>query len=155
MSSVNYTGRLVDLLFFQGTQPQGETQVALALFPDQVTTGIQKVCQTFALLFLTEKGTLPYQPLLGSDFISAMRRGELRDEAAVQLAFNVAATVIVRTMGIEARAQGLPDDEVITDAQLTRFLLDKKAATLKLYATLTTQAGAQREVFLPVTSAIQ
>lgn len=155
-SSTDYTGRSVDLSIFLGAQAQGEQQLVLD-FSDggDVITGIQKMIQTFTMLFLTEIGSVLYQPSLGCSFITAMRLGAIRNEGDVQAQFDLAIEQIRQTMDLVADAASLPPDETFDSAELTSFDLNTEAGKLTLKIALKSQAGASRVIYLPVPLAIQ
>lgn len=150
-TTLDYTGRLIDLLIFQNAQPQGDQKIYLGLgVGGEVTTGIQKMSQTFVILFLTETGSVPMLPLRGSRFITAIRLGKIIDEASLQSEFVLAAESVKRYMAITAEQEGWPDDEILTDIQLTNFSLNKATSTLIIYIQLTSQAGTTHDLFLPL-----
>lgn len=154
MATTNYTGKLVDLLIFRGAAAEGEKQVALTL-NNYVTTGIQKLLQSFAVLFLTERGSVTHYPDLGTDFVTAVRQGSIRDEADVQDQFLVAAEYVRQTLSLEAEQHEMPTDEQFLSAALKSFEIDRTSSTLRMYVVVTSVAGQAREIFLPVPLAIQ
>ena len=156
MASVDYTGRSVDLLIFQGTKAAGEQQVELGFGEaGEVVTGIQKVLQSFTTLFLARKGTVPSNLSLGSGFVSAMQQGRIQDESDVRNEFNLAAEDVRDVLALDAETNGLPDDEIFASAELISFALDKASQTISLKVRVTSAAGTSREVFLPVPLAIR
>jgi len=150
-TSVNYSGRKVDILIFQGAQPAGMVPVTLGFGEAGfLTTGIQKVAQTFAVFFLNDKGSVPAQPDYGTSFMQQFRQGYLQDESSVKSAFAFASDSAVRAMRAQAAAADLPADETIKSARLLGYSLDKATGNLQLRVQLTSEAGATRTVFLPV-----
>lgn len=157
MAKTDYSGRTVDLLIFQGTSPEGEKLVTLG-FQDaggEVTTGIQKICQTFTILFLTEVGSVPMMPLRGTGFVTAVRQGRLKDESDVQSEFALAAESVKTFLNLEADLLNLPEDETLESALLDRFDRNESTGTLTLYIRITSVAGEAREVFLPISVPIR
>lgn len=155
MPSTNYTGRLVDLLMFQNSAPRDETKIYLGFgVAGEVTTGIQKLVQSFALLFLTEKGSLPYSLNLGSEFITVMRQGLIRDESNVKTYFAIAVESVRQTLDLSADDNDLPLDETFDSAELQSFSLDKAASKLVLVVKVNSAAGESRELFLPLPLAV-
>lgn len=155
MPSTNYTGRKTDLLIFQGEIGPDDNQVSLG-FGDltKVTTGIQKLMQIFAVMFLTEKGSVPYKPKYGTDFITAVRFQRIRDESDVKANFSAAAEAVRRTLSMEANKNKPSDDERLKEAILQKFTLDKLNGKLSLFVKIVSVAGESRELFLPVPLAI-
>ncbi len=150
----DYTGRKTDMLIFQGTVPRGEVEIRLG-FDDAglVTTGIQKVAQTWLVLFLTPRGSA-FEPGKGTDFIRDMRTGRIRTENDVSLSFAAAAElVLIQQDNVEAIEQ-LPLDERLADAELQSFVIDRNASLLKLFVRITSLAGDGLDLFVPVPVAI-
>ena len=89
--SVDYTGRSIDLLIFQGVKAAGDQKLSLG-FGDagEVVTGIQKLLQTYTTLFLTRRGTIQYHEEIGTDFVGALQQGRIKDEADVKSEFAIA-----------------------------------------------------------------
>lgn len=155
--STDYTGRTVDALIFQGAAPQGEQRITLAMGDTGlITTGIQKMAQTWMMLFLTERGSMLHKPRRGSSFLTAMRRGRIRTSGDVTAEFGLASELVKRTMRVDAaRAGNIPLDEQIGDAQLISHELDHGTSTLRLRIRLTSAAGVGQTLVLPVPLAIK
>lgn len=152
----NYTGRTVDLSIFQGAQADGEQKLTLDFSPaGDVVTGIEKLVQTYVFLFLTEQGSILYQPTLGTPFITALRLGQIRTEGNVQQAFDLASELIRQTMSLASDAVSSPPDETLAGSTLLSFDLNKEEAKLTLQIQITSLAGATRQIYLPIPLAIQ
>jgi hypothetical protein len=159
-ASVDYTGRLMDLFIFQGAKPKGDQLILPGFDGDsggKVTSGIQKMAQTWAILFLTELGSIPYSPEVGSSFVSNLRLGLIRDESDVQTEFGLAAAQVADQLALVTQAAEVtpPDDETLSSAELARFTVNDNTGTLTLYVRLTSQAGTKHDILLPVSVAIQ
>jgi hypothetical protein len=151
-ASIDYTGRTVDLLIFQGVQASGnhliETGFGEAGF---VCTGIQKVAQTWLTLFMTDRGSVMNKPTRGSTFLPAVRRGRIQVEGDVPAEFALAAEQVSRTMELDAVDDGtLPDDERLDEAVLLDFDLFRELSQLRLKVRIRSIAGDARVIFLPV-----
>ena len=158
--SINYAGRTVDLFIFQGAKLEGQQQILLDIdsldYPGgEVTTGIQKLVQTFAITFLTEVGSIKYDPTFGTTFVSDVRIGNIRDEATVVAFFNLAVESIRQTLKLSQETNPLPDDESYDSAVLVNFNLDTNASKLTLNIRVNSVAGQTRQLYLPVPLAIQ
>jgi hypothetical protein len=152
--TTDYTGRQTDMFIFQGAIPRGEAELRLG-FDDLglVTTGIQKVAQTWLILFLTPRGSA-FDAEKGTDFIHDMRTGRIRTENDVSLSFASAAELVRVQQDNEEAVASLPLDERLDDAELQSFEIDRNAATLILYVRITTLAGDGLDLFVPVPVAI-
>ena len=152
-ASVDYTGRTVDLLIFQGVAESGKQPIELGFgTAGSLCTGVQKVAQTWTMLFMTDRGTVLNKPTRGSSFLTAVRQGRIQVDSDVRAQFALAADQVRRTMELDAAAASpaLPTDERLDNATLESFTLDKGASYLYLKIRITTLAGDDRTVFLPV-----
>lgn len=137
-----------DLLIFQGVAARGEQKVELALgSAGMFTTGIQKVSQSFTKLFLTERGSVASAPDVGTDFLTQLRSGVIRDEPTLQAAFQAAVLDILNYMNNNESA-GLPDDERMAEANLVSW--DLQPGFLSIKVQVVTVAGTFRVYELPV-----
>lgn len=152
--STDYTGRTVDLLIFQGVQPTGDQSIDLSFSLETggyVCTGVQKVAQTWLILFMTDRGSVLNKPTRGSSFFPAIRNGSIRVEDDVSAQFALAAEQVRQTMDLDATEAGdLPDDERLDEANLLSYRLDRPAALLYLKVRILTIAGDSRDIILPV-----
>lgn len=149
-TTTNYAGRDVDLLIFQGLDTQRETRVDMAI-GNEVCAGIQKVAQTFTILFLTDKGSQPWDPTRGTNFMSNLRNNRIRDDNMLQAQFQFALLDIFDYL--EGRTNDdTPDDEVLAGAELLSW--DLQSASLSMRVRLTTLAGTSRVYVIPTTIAV-
>jgi len=152
VTSVDYTGRAVDQLIFQGVVAVGDQLVATGWGEaGEMCTGVQKVAQTWTSLFLTDLGSIPHDLPRGSSFLPAIRMGRIQVDEDVEAEFNLAADRVSRTMDQDAADVGtLPDDERLDEAILVDFRIDQAASKLYLIVNVRTIAGDARTIFLPV-----
>jgi hypothetical protein len=148
----NYSGRDIDLLIFQGTAVEGDQKIFLGFNPEggEVTTGIQKLLQTFTILFLTEKGSVPAMPERGTNFLLAVRLGRLNDESDVQAEFSLAVEAIKELFSLDDFNDTLSDDERLDSAELQSVNIDKNGSLLTLQVKVNSLAGDSRDIFLPI-----
>jgi hypothetical protein len=151
--TVNYSGRTVDLLIFQNTKPSGEQKISLDFGSEnggEVTTGIQKLAQSFTTLFLTELGSVPSEPTKGSTFVTAVRQQRIRDESDVQAEFNLAVENVRSTLNLAEDQGSFQDDEKFRGATLVKYNLDDKLGMISLYVNVVSAAGTSRQIYLPI-----
>ncbi len=155
--SVDYTGRTVDQLIFQGVKAAGDQLIDTGWGDaGEVCTGVQKVAQTWASLFMTDLGSIPLDPARGTGFMTAIRIGRIQVDGDVEAEFNLAADRVRRTMDQDANEAGdLPDDERLDEAILVDFEIDRLASRLYLKVNIRTIAGDDRTIFLPVPVSIR
>lgn len=156
-TSVDYTGRLVDLFIFQGALPSGDQRISLSFGEGggEITTGIQKLLQSYAILFLTERGSVPNLPDLGTDFVTTVRQGRIQDETDVKSEFLVASELIQQVLDLEVDTYSLPEDEQLESSTLESFTIDKAESLISLSVRVTSVAGETRTLFLPVPLVVQ
>lgn len=155
--SVDYTGRTVDQLIFQGVEAAGKRLVELGWgTAGEMCTGVQKVAQTWANLFMTDLGSIPHDPSRGSSFMPAVRMGRIQVDDDVEAEFNLAEAKVRRTMDQDAADVGnLPDDERLDEVILLDFDIDRTIPRLYLHVNIRTIAGDDRTIFLPVPVSIR
>lgn len=156
--SIDYTGRTVDVLIFQGVVASGKQPIETGFGEaGYVCTGIQKVAQTWLALFMTDRGSVLNKPTRGSSFFPAVRRGRIQVENDVPAEFSLAAEHVRQTMELDASQAdpALPDDERLDSAVLLEFNLFRELAYLQLKIQIKSLAGDERVVYLPVPTAIR
>jgi hypothetical protein len=150
-ASVDYTGRTVDLLIFQGVQEFGDQQITTGWGEaGELCTGIQKVAQSWLQLFLTDQGTVLNEPTRGSTFLLSVRRGRIQVDDDVPSEFAIGAAQVSRTMAADAIGQNLEDDEILDRAELLDYSVDNIASNLYLRIRIWSLAGNSRIVYLPI-----
>lgn len=151
----DFTGRKVDHFIFQGATPRGEALIAMEFDPaGLITTGVQKVSQTWTILFLTVRGSA-FEQDKGTNFITAMRTGRIRTDNNVIVEFASAAELIKVQMDGEEAIAELPLDERLDDAELLDFSLDFNVSLLKLFVRITSLAEEGIDLFVPIPLAIK
>jgi len=152
---VDYIGRTVDVLAFQGAEPGAEVLTTQSLFSGNaggaVVTGIQKLSQRFLMELLTESGTIAYLPDRGSLFMARLRQGRLRNRIDARTAFTAAVVQVRRNLRNE-ETDDTPDDEAFGGVELNGLSVTGDKLTLRI--TLRSLAGTSRQVILPLTVAI-
>ena len=155
MAVTDYTGRSVDLFIMQGAGTRGLRRIETGFDSKnggQLTTGAQKVSQSFLVLFLTEKGSVAGDKEYGSVFLSRIRGSNI-SESQIQIIFRETAKDILDQQ--ERYIQGdTPDDEILTAIDLLSFS-SADPTSMELTIQLTTADGVQREVILPISLVIK
>lgn len=153
MSLADYLNRRYDFLALQNVKAAGDNQLDLTLFTKdgegQICVGVQKLAQRWLLEFLTERGSMPGLPNRGSDFMTLVRQGRLRTEAAIAAAFNFAAYDVRVALAKEEDATW-PPDERINDATLLALAFLPSYANMRVE--ISSLAGTTRSIILPVTT---
>lgn len=121
------------------------------VLPDgsELCTGIEKLSQRFLIELLTDVGSIPLQPTRGTKLLAEFRAGRIRTELDVITTFNFAAAAAVSRLQLIESIRD-PADERIAQARLDRVVLRRQVA--ELHITITSRAGAQRSLPLPITT---
>lgn len=152
MSNIaEYVGRTVDVLAYTGASPDGERLLTQSLASNggggQVCTGLQKLSQRFAIMLLTEKGTVPYLPDRGSDFMTQARLGRLRTQVDVMSSFSAAMIDVLANMKAEETTND-PDDERIDTADLLSVAVSPGFASITVQ--VSSRAGGTTSFIMPL-----
>jgi hypothetical protein len=145
-----YAGRTVDLLVFHGVRATGETQLSQTLADDQggeICTGIEKLVQRFLILLCTRRGSVKFHPDEGTDFLTEVSNGSVRDVTDLFATFAFAVGLIRR----QFRATQQASDQL--DEQFQKAILNSASISggqVRMQITLTSNAGTARQVILPV-----
>jgi hypothetical protein len=114
-------------------------------------TGIQKLVQRYAILFLSEAGDDPFDPVHGSSFVPLVTSGTVGTIGHARNIFADANLSVAMQMRIET--EGLPPDETLESATLLDLRVDFQTSTVYLQVLITSAAGSSVEFTLPVEKA--
>jgi hypothetical protein len=155
-TSTNYSGRLVDMLVFQNTNPSGKQRIEMTFGEGGLlTTGVQKVAQTFTTILLTDKGTVYDKPDYGTDFVRSIQNGTTQTEDGLKSSFSLAVADVKRIMSTAALDNSLPEDEQLEDAELLDYALDKASGKIGITVGIVTVAGPGTTIYIPVSVPIR
>jgi hypothetical protein len=154
--TTDYSKRMIDLFIFQGAKPLGDQLIAPGFGPGsgQITSGIQKLVQKWAILFLTEIGSMEYHAELGTRFLTLASQGAIRDVTTARSEFQLGAQLVQNTLAALETA-ATPADEKLASAELTSVEVDRAAGRLNMSVTITSEAGSAHAVLLPIPVPIQ
>lgn len=152
MSTVaDYVGRTVDVLAYAGQKPAGEVLLIPTLARTgtggEICTGVQKLAQRWLVEFLTIRGSMPYLPTRGSDFMRQLRQGFLQSALDAEQAFILAAEQVKSNLVAEEE-DNIPADEAYGSYDLLGLIVAK--GFLELRIQLLSAAGTARTVILPI-----
>lgn len=131
------------------TDPNGvkRVTVSLAKSTPKVVTGIQKLAQRYANLFLTILGDIQFAQDIGTDFIRAVVSGVVTNYGRFFETFAIANS---RTIAeLQRQTDGLPDDEIIDTAELLDFNVSVSTGLVMLKIQITSLAGDTVAYVLP------
>jgi len=147
-----YADRQIDMLAFQNPGIGSLELVDLILVPDGGSgfsiAGIAKLAQRFLIELLTEQGSIPYDTVRGSTFLTELRQGRVRTTPAAETAFYLALDQVKLQLQLE-ESDDMPDDERYGRTTLDSIVLSP-ADTVKLRLTLFSLAGTGVTLLLPI-----
>lgn len=152
-TALDYTGRQVDLLAFQGQDPDRESLLTQALVREgghgELCAGTQKLAQRWLLEFLTPVGSMTFLPDRGCAFMLYWARGLLRTTADARQAFFLAAKQVESKLWVE-ESDEMPLDERLDYVELLALTVQKDGLILRLQ--IWSKAGKSRKALLPLTT---
>ena len=113
-----------------------------------ICTGIQKTVQKWLVIFLTQRGSVRYRPLRGTDFPSAIVNGSVRTDADLVTAFSIAADQVTEQLAAESLPTDPLDEQFVSATLISASVVGNGTATLSVK--ITTAAGQARTVVFPV-----
>ena len=139
----------MDLGILTNVQTAGDAKLGLQFGPGYGVRGIEKATQVFITFFLTDVGTLVYDPTFGTPFMADMRAGLLQTDGDILAEFNLATILFFQYNNLHA-VSTTPTDERVTAIKLLSSNTNWETATLTLHIQITTAAGTSRPVTVPV-----
>lgn len=152
-AKIDYSGRTVDLLLLKTViRPVSETVVCpnVANVP-RAATGIEKLVQRYALLFLTQIGTVELSPDEGSEFMRSLGKGMIYDENTLKAEAAKANSLVTRQIKREDANLETTDDEALESATITDLRLDRATQSVLVQVTIVTRAGESYTYITPIT----
>lgn len=131
-----------------GTQP-AEHVFADSLSRGETLTDEPKLAQRFIFELLTDKGSMPFAPTRGTNFVGRLRSGRLRTEHDVFVAFASSGLDLARSLKGEESASDSPRSRY-GKAKLLELRLAPAAGAVELVIELTSRAGTKVNLTLPV-----
>jgi len=148
--TTSYINRLIDLELLQTiTEPSGVKRVTISLAHStpKIVTGLPKLCQRYANLFLTNLGDIQFDQTVGTEFVAAVVGGIVANYGRFFEVFAIANTQTIDQLRKDTAV--LPDDEIIATAELTDFEVNASTGVVMLRIQITSLAGTTAEYVLP------
>lgn len=147
MSVDQYVGRTVDVSVFVNAAASGRAEFDMFANGGSVVTGPLKLSQRWQMTFFSDVGSVPGKPDDGTIFMSELRRGRVRNTAALESLFYFCADQAADTL-LADEDDATPDDEAYGSADLESVSLSSGKAALRVR--LRTRAGSSRVVIVPL-----
>ena len=154
----DYTDRQVDIEALQSAEsPAKEIRLSKSMTggdKHRRITGLQKLVQRYAILFLTRLGSSRFAPLIGTDFVDAAQRGFIKSRDDVSQLFSFANRQVTAILLNDATTQDSfgeqPEDEQFDRAELEDFTIDTASGYLYLRIRVYSASGDNANFILPV-----
>ncbi len=151
-AKIDYSGRTVDILLLKTVlQPQSETIVKPDVSDNPLmVTGIEKLVQRFAILFLTQLDTVKNCEQEGTEFMTSLGSGHIYDDSTLRSAAAAANKRVASQIKKEDSALDTRDDEALYDSVVKDLSLDRSNATVSVSIEITTVAGDKYTYITPI-----
>lgn len=134
-------------------QPNGVPAIQQLAGPDdagKIVTGGAKLAQKYVVILMTEKGSIPYAPKRGSNFIGILKMNGMYTEADFLTAFAGAQLDI--SSQLKPRPTDPPDEQY---KKVTVKNITITSDTISLTITIFTAAGTGLQVTIPINFVLQ
>ena len=153
-NKVDYSGRTVDLLLLKTilAVPAIGVRVDLDVSDDpMIVSGIEKMVQRYAILFINAMGSTMFRPYHGTEIVPGVSNGSIYDMATLEAAAAEANLSALRQMTMSDEVQeDTPDDERITDSEVTDLEFSRPKSKIMISVRLTSAAGKSYVYIIPV-----
>lgn len=153
----DYTGRQLDIEALQtAKEPKFQIRLSKTLTSDNAhrkISGLQKLVQRYAILFLNGVGTTKFVGDHGTDFVGAAQRGEIASRELVEGYFLFANLSVRDNLLLEQENDSfgdLPDDERFDRADLIDYFIDTASGYLYLKVSILSESGDEAQFIIPV-----
>ena len=153
-NKVDYSGRTVDLLLLKTVLAVPTVNKRVSLDADgepMIVTGVEKMVQRYAILFINAIGSTKFRPEHGTDVVPNVSAGLVYNMATLETTAAGANLEALRQMTIsDAEEDDTPDDERIVDSEVTNLEFSREKSKIKISVRLTTAAGNSYVYIIPV-----
>jgi len=153
VNKVDYAGRTVDLLMLKTVLavPVTNKRVGIDVAGDpMIVTGVEKMVQRYAVLFINAVGSTKFRPDHGSDLVPQVSAGLVYNMATLETAAAGANLVAFRNMSIADAAEDTPDDERLVESDIIDLEYSRASSKVMISVKLTTAAGKSYVYIIPV-----
>lgn len=152
-NKVDYAGRTVDLLLLKTVEavPVVNKRVGIDVSDDpMIVTGVEKMVQRYAVLFINAAGTTMFRSLHGTDLVPRVSSGKVYNLATLETAAALANMDASRNMAIADASEDTQDDERLVDSEVVKVEFSRAKASVMVSVRLTTAAGKSYVYIIPV-----
>lgn len=154
---VDYTDRQIDVESLQTAEtPAKGIRLSKSMTDGNKhrrITGLQKLVQRWAILFLSDRNSGSHTPLLGTDFVRMAQQGGISSRDDIVRSFTFANFQVrenlLREQG-DATFGEQPEDEQFDRATLEDYSIDSQAGYLYLKVRVYSVAGDSANFIIPI-----
>lgn len=149
-TSINYSGKKIDLHIMQGVKAPLTTDIAPSFGTiSNYCTGVQKLIQRYMIMLLTELGTQETYPDFGSDFLTKLTSSSsVFNISDIQHIFAFANDKVSNEIIAYQIDNVLPEDEQLNVASLIDVISANGGVSLKIQ--IITQSQDAVEFIIPL-----
>lgn len=155
-AKVDYAGRTVDLLMLKTVLnvPVLKERVGIDVSNvdgvPMIVSGVEKMVQRFALVFINAMGSARFRPDYGTNLVPQVSKGLVYNMATLEVEA-AEANMLARTQVMAADdGEDTPDDERLVASEVVNLEFSRADARIKVSITLTTAAGNSYTYIIPV-----
>jgi len=146
-TSINYTGRRVDLSLYPAIRLSGVPVSNEFSQAPKAVAGLSALVQNFARILLTPEGTFRGDPTMGTNFFKKISAGGIRYPADIEHSFLIEASKAAEYMAT-ATDPSTPLDEQLETASLSDIEIGP--TSISLVIDVVSRAGSTVSFLLPV-----
>lgn len=146
-TSINYTGRKVDLSLFPSIANSGIRVAAGVSSNPKAVAGLSMMAQNFARILLTPMGTYRGDPKMGTNFFNKLSSRSMQYPSDIKQAFLIESGRVLEYMH-DAVTAATPLDEQVGSVSLGNVDLGSTSVSLRI--DLVSKAGNSVFFLLPV-----
>ena len=153
-NKIDYSGRTVDLLLLKTVLgvPVEMKRVDLDASGDpMIVTGVEKLVQRYAILFINAAGSTMFRPDHGTSVVHDVASGKVYSTATLETAAAEANTIAMSSiLAADQEDDGVPDDERLAGAEVENVEFSPERSEARVSVRLTTAAGDSYTYIIPV-----
>lgn len=153
---IDYSGRTVDLLLLKtitsipAVNQRVSLDVSNSVDNPMVVSGIEKMVQRFAILFINIMGSTKFRESHGTNLVSDVGSGLVYDMGTLTTTVAKANKNAMTEMKNGDINEDTPDDEKLATSEIIDLELSKETSSVKISIKLTSEAGESYTYIIPV-----
>ena len=154
--TADYAGRTVDLLLLKtvlnvpALNKRVDIDVSNVSGEPMIVSGVEKMVQRYALLFVNAMGSTMFRPDHGTEIVPRVVSGRVYNMSTLESAAAEANFSAKRQMTFADNGEDTPDDERLVESRIVDLEFSREKAKVKISVRLTTAAGNSYVYTIPV-----